>query len=98
MDVSNDQSDDHGVLTSRLIHFSQCSAPLGKLVRGGQRYGNHILSCDKILKIICSWNTLGLGSSQKVLHDWVSVVSERNFDWTLKTMNVPVFPVSKLSR
>jgi hypothetical protein len=48
------------------------------------------MSGDKILKIISCRNTLRFGGSEEVLHDGICVVSEGNFDWALKAMDVPV--------
>ena len=55
-----------------------------------------ILSRDKVLQIICRRNALRLGSSEKVLHNWVCVVSEGDFDWPLKTMYISKTGVRKL--
>jgi hypothetical protein len=56
----------------------------------------NILSRDKVLQIICRRNALRLGSSEKVLHNWIRVVSEGDFNWPFKTMYVSKTGVRKL--
>lgn len=51
---------------------------------------SNILSSDKILQIIGCGNALRLGSSEKVLHDWIGVISEGDFDWSLEAVDVPI--------
>lgn len=51
----------------------------------------YVLARYKILKIISSWDSLRLGSSQEILHNWVSVVSKRDFDRSLKAMEIPIY-------
>jgi len=48
------------------------------------------MSSDKILKIVGGRNALRLSGSKEVLHDWVCVVSERDFDRTFETVDIPV--------
>jgi hypothetical protein len=56
----------------------------------------NILSRDKVLQIIRGRNALRLGSSKKVLHNWVGVVSEGDFNWSFKTMYISKTGVRKL--
>jgi hypothetical protein len=44
----------------------------------------------QVLKIVCDGNTLGLDSTQKVLHDGISVVTERDLDGSFEAMDVTV--------
>ena len=48
------------------------------------------MASDQILEIICDGNVLRLHGSQEVLHDWIGVVPEADFDWAFETMNVPI--------
>jgi hypothetical protein len=79
-------------LTSLLIHLSQCSAPL-MIVRISERkhfhWRDYILASNEILKIICCRDSLRLGCSEEILHHWVSIVSEGDFDGTIEAMNIP---------
>lgn len=48
------------------------------------------MSRGQVLKVIDSWNSLRLGGAEEVLFDGILVVSERNLDRTLGSMDVPV--------
>lgn len=48
------------------------------------------VSRDQILQVIGGWNALTLSCPEEVLHDWIRIVAERNLDWALETMDVPV--------
>ncbi len=46
-------------------------------------------SC-KILQVVGGWDALGLSGPEEVPSNWVGVVTERNFDGALETMDVSV--------
>lgn len=48
------------------------------------------VSSDKILEIVRDWNVLALRGPQEVLHDRIAVVTEADFDWSVKTMKVSI--------
>lgn len=82
----------HVCLTSRLIHLSQCSAPLSLVsscMRSTLQGGHGLLSGNQILEIISRWNTLRLSCPQEIRHDRIRIISERDLDWTLITMKIP---------
>jgi len=48
----------------------------------------HLLSSNKILKIISCRNALGFGSSEEVLHHRISVVPKADFNRAIKSMDI----------
>lgn len=48
------------------------------------------MTSGQVLKIIGCGDTLTLCSTEKVLSDTIDVVSERDFDGSLESVNVPV--------
>jgi hypothetical protein len=56
----------------------------------------YLLASNKILKIIGSRDTLRLGCSEEVLHDWIGIVAKRNLDWAFESMDIPCRNVNEL--
>ena len=48
------------------------------------------VTCDKVLEIVGSRDTLRFRGTQEVLHDGVGVVAKGNLDWTLEAVDVTV--------
>lgn len=54
-----------------------------------RKMNEDLLAGHKILKIIGCGNSLRLSSSKKVLHNWISVIAERDLDWAFKSVDIP---------
>lgn len=48
----------------------------------------------EVLKIISYGESLAFGCSKEILHDWVSVVAKRTFDWAVKAVDITVVACS----
>ena len=71
------------------VTMCRVRAPPGITINPFQPVLGSVGRCE-ILEIIGSWDALRFRSTQEVVLDWVCVVAERYFDWSLESMKVSV--------